>query len=313
MKICWLIPFFSIISFLSIYHPEAYIYLSPWLNVVESIAMGSFFLLLCEFVSESRAERDVFFAAFVVVDKKAPNGNRGGLPWYRKRWFMIFQYPVVSLLIAIVTSITQATGIYCQYKSAPYFARLWLELAENISVTFAVSSIIAFWVALRVHLKRYKTLSKLLVFKSLVFWMWIASIVFWILSDAHVLKPSSKLTYADLNIGLPNMVTCVVMVPLSIFFPFAYPSRPYHISRYAAPEDMTPTYYHGGFLGWRAWVASMNPQETWKAIFFAFSMALTDRQRPVRQNLVLSRGDEYKMGYQNVSMGDSTNNRHDES
>jgi len=86
MKICLLLPFFSIVSILSIVFPEASVYLSPWLNFVESIAMGSFFLLLCEFVSESQVERDVFFAALVVVDKgskRAKNGQRGGLPWYR--------------------------------------------------------------------------------------------------------------------------------------------------------------------------------------------------------------------------------------
>lgn len=83
MKICLLIPLFSIFSFLSILSPKSYVYLSPWLYLVESIAIGAFFLLLCEYISESGAERDVFFAALVVADKKAANGQGGGLPWYR--------------------------------------------------------------------------------------------------------------------------------------------------------------------------------------------------------------------------------------
>lgn len=46
-----------------------------------------------------------------------------------------------------------------------------------------------------------------------------------------------------------------------------------------AADGLTPKSYHGGFLGWRAWVATLNILETWKAILFAFQMALEDRQR----------------------------------
>src|ERR1700753_3903505 len=82
MKICLLLPLYSIISILSLVYAEVDVYLHPWLNVVES-----FFLLLLEYISESRAERDVFFAALVIVDKKAQrkgqSSQKGGLPWYR--------------------------------------------------------------------------------------------------------------------------------------------------------------------------------------------------------------------------------------
>jgi hypothetical protein len=115
------------------------------------------------------------------------------------------------------------------------------------------------------------------------------------------------------------MVTCIIMVPLSVFFPFAYPSRPYYISRCATPtegvaaEVLTPKLYHGGFLGWRAWVASMNPLETWKALLFGFSIALADRQRSPRENLVPSGDDEYAMEYQDVPSGGGICSRYDES
>lgn len=83
MKIACLIPFYSIFSLLSICLPKADISFSPWLDVVQALALGSFFLLMCEFVSESPAERDVFFAALVVRDEKRPSIGGGGLLWYR--------------------------------------------------------------------------------------------------------------------------------------------------------------------------------------------------------------------------------------
>ena len=83
MKVACIIPFYSIISFLSICFPKSDVYISPWLDPVQALALGSFFLLMCEFISESPAQRDVFFAALVVPDKNGASGKGQGLIWYR--------------------------------------------------------------------------------------------------------------------------------------------------------------------------------------------------------------------------------------
>lgn len=46
----------------------------------------------------------------------------------QKRWIFIFQYPIVSLGVAVATDITQAAGIYCESSNKPYFAHLWVWL-----------------------------------------------------------------------------------------------------------------------------------------------------------------------------------------
>ncbi len=79
---------YSVLSFLGIAFPNAYMYLDPWRHFWESIALGSFFLLLCEFVSPSADFRDVFFAALEVPEaRKAREKGRpvevDGLEWYR--------------------------------------------------------------------------------------------------------------------------------------------------------------------------------------------------------------------------------------
>jgi Organic solute transporter Ostalpha len=45
---------------------------------------------------------------------------------------MIFQYPVVATLAAIAADVTQAAGVYCEYVSKPYFARLWVSGDKQI-------------------------------------------------------------------------------------------------------------------------------------------------------------------------------------
>ena len=85
MRVATLIPLYSLFSFLSICFPYARVYLHPWLDVFQSQALVSFFLLMCEFVSPSHDQRDIFFAALTVRDKKSPDGTRGSLEWYRVR------------------------------------------------------------------------------------------------------------------------------------------------------------------------------------------------------------------------------------
>lgn len=83
LKICLLLPFYAVICFLSVVFPIAFVYLSPWLEFVQSISLGAFFLLMCQFVSPSNAQQDVFFATLIIEDKKSPTGQADGLAWFR--------------------------------------------------------------------------------------------------------------------------------------------------------------------------------------------------------------------------------------
>ena len=83
MRICLLIPFYGILSFLQVYFPTANVYIAPWLDFVQAIALASFFLLLCEFVSPSREQRDVFFAAMEVPARRDKTRKVNGLGVFR--------------------------------------------------------------------------------------------------------------------------------------------------------------------------------------------------------------------------------------
>jgi hypothetical protein len=46
------------------------------------------------------------------------------------KWIAIFQMPVVALLVAVATMITQAAGIYCEYSTGAkpfWFAHFWVS------------------------------------------------------------------------------------------------------------------------------------------------------------------------------------------
>ncbi|KAK1840544.1 DUF300 domain-containing protein [Colletotrichum chrysophilum] len=296
LRISLIIPFWSIFSFLSICFPAAQVYLHPWLEFVQSICLGTFFLLLCEFVSPSEQHRDVFFAALTIKDKKSETGTQDGLQWFRRMWFSIFQYPVVSLLIAILTAITQAAGVYCEFASKAHFAKLWLSIIASVSLTIAIMTVIRFYMQLRGHLAHHQPLAKFLAFKLVVSLTFLENIIFWILRDVGALNPTAMLTWADLNIGIPSMLICIEMFPLAIFFHYAYSHRPYiigggHARRPVAGdlEAYEPQSYSGGPGGLWALVEMWNPMEIVEAIKFGLHMKAEERkQRNARKGFPMT-------------------------
>ncbi|KAM0430011.1 hypothetical protein ACHAPT_006017 [Fusarium lateritium] len=266
MRIGTLITMYSLICFLSVCFPRAEVYIHPWLDLVEGFALGSFFLLLCDYVSPHHEQREVFFATEKI----------GGVKWFRTRWLLIFQMPVVALVIAIATDITAAVGVYCEWDRKVKSVKFALHFISTISLVASVLSILQFYRFLKRHLAHHQPLMKLLAFKIIVFLTFVQGILFWILTDTGALTETSTLTYADLHIGIPNMIICIEMVPLSLLFMWAYPWRVYLDSdSVESTEDLehpgrSMKSYQGGPFGIHAWLAMINPSDILRAILFAF-------------------------------------------
>lgn len=97
-----------------------------------------------------------------------------------------------------------------------------------------------------------------------------------VLRSLNALKPTSIMTYADVTIGLPNMIICIQLVPFAFLFHYAYGTKPYRVLRSAdltisqqhqpVDDDESGSFsnqrrYQGGPLGLYAWVAFFNPFE----------------------------------------------------
>lgn len=135
---------------------------------------------------------------------------------------------------------------------------------------------------LKTHLKHHKPLSKLVAFKLVVLLGFVQNILFSILLSTGALKPSETLTFADVRVGIPVMCTCIEMVPISLFFHYAYSYRPYcldgkhrpiPVSESAVAPPTPISSYQGGLLGYRALLLALNPREVFEAFLFAFKMA----------------------------------------
>lgn len=85
MRICLLLPLYSIFSFLSICFPNAYVYLEGWTEFFQGMALYTFLVLICDFLAPDDRRRVYFFMS-MRIPKKGGGGQTGdGLAWLHVR------------------------------------------------------------------------------------------------------------------------------------------------------------------------------------------------------------------------------------
>lgn len=118
----------------------------------------------------------------------------------------------------------------------------------------------------------------------------ITQILFLILTGTKVLRYPASMTYIDTLMGLPTMLICLQMVPLSFLVLHAYRTKPYEIPNsvrglrpqaYQALESDgneetllsgIPKHYQGGPWGLRAWTIYLNPLVLFQDVHSAYLM-----------------------------------------
>ena len=84
-------------------------------------------------------------------------------------------------------------------------------------------------------------------------------------------------------VGLPSMLICIEIVPISIFFLIAYSWKPYTLGRVSRVVDKygSPVQgerYQGGFLGIKAIFSALNPMDLLSGITTAFGFFAAARR-----------------------------------
>ncbi|KNG86318.1 hypothetical protein ANOM_005219 [Aspergillus nomiae NRRL 13137] len=279
MRICNLIPSYQVLSFISICFPNSYIYLQGFTEVLQGVALYAFLMLLCDFMAPDDKSKVEFFSSLETKRQWQPKKKRNGLAFLSLTWYSVLQYPVITWIAAVSQVVTQSLHVYCLDSTAPHFARVWLQVITSLSTSIAINAILQFYMNMKGYMTEHRPLLKLMAFKLTVGLVLLEKILFLILTGTKVLKPTASMTYIDVMMGLPTMVICAQMVPLSFLVLYAYRTKPYEIStsvRALQPQEYQAIEsdghaetllsgprkrYHGGPWGLYAWTVYLNPLE----------------------------------------------------
>jgi hypothetical protein len=182
---------------------------------------------------------------------------------------------------------SQLFGRYCESSLSPAFAHIWVLCFEAASVTVAMYCLIQFYLQLKNDLAEHRPFLKVLCIKLVIFFsFWqnvcvhnpsystkpnsrlisILQLVISFLSSSSapgggVLKPSEKIAYPDIKVGIPSVLLAVEMSVFAIIHIFAFSAKPYDIRHNPDPTAA----YSGGFMGWKAILDAFNLWDIVKA------------------------------------------------
>ncbi|EMC98837.1 hypothetical protein BAUCODRAFT_55598, partial [Baudoinia panamericana UAMH 10762] len=290
IRILLMIPIYAVVSALSYLFYRKAVYFEVLRDCYEAFAIASFFTLLCHYIAPDLHQQKEYFRDLKPTNwfwgvfglQKCTGGEnkgpfrkpRSGLTWFNIIWVGVFQYCFVRVFFTIVSVITQEFGLYCEASLSPAFAHVWTVAFEALSVTIAMFCLIQFYIQLHHDLAEHKPFLKILCIKLVIFFsFWqSASIVISLLSSSDgPLKPTDKVSYQDIKVGIPSVMLCIEMAGFAVLHLFAFPWKEYSTKR-KDPLELTGAgfsgeipRYKGGPLGIKAMGDAFNPWDIIKA------------------------------------------------
>jgi hypothetical protein len=126
--------------------------------------------------------------------------------------------------------------------SGPFSSDLRRDLSiirtvEAVQVLIAVIAVICYVRMHRSSLQGYGPVKKLFTFKVIVIIEAVQSTVFTYCSAHFVWRPTPRVSYRDLQVGLPNMLVCLEMLVAAIFFLWSFSAALYQQHARRFPDE----------------------------------------------------------------------------
>lgn len=266
IRIIWTPLIFAVFNFFSLWFYTTAAYLEPIAQIYEVFALVAIFLLFLSFVCPHTAQRDDFFAN---LEPRWPNGKvkheRGSLRFYFCIWILVFQLLPSRIVLSIAYWIVHTT--LCPLDPELLKASIVIEVVESLFTTLTLVSIIVLYRRLKTELRGHGALSKLVMFKLIVFIQIIQGPIFSGLLGGKVLKASEHISYEDWSVGIPAFCTCCEMFIFSIIFLFPFTAKPYI---YRVPDHENIGYRRNASMSFGS--ALLDALSPWDVISGACSM-----------------------------------------
>ncbi|KAI8157577.1 hypothetical protein K4K49_005274 [Colletotrichum sp. SAR 10_70] len=252
IRICLLVPIYTLSSFLSIVFCKHHVYLAGIYLLYEACALVAFYALCCAYLDTDHHrlatswDKDGLkkwfftrpFAACVPALKRSyydhPAANAG---WRRfnRLWICIYQYPFMKLLVTIATYVTESMGVLCSEEGGTKYADFWLHTVVSVAILItAMHCLMQFYYQSQELLEPHRPVLKFLAIKIVVFLSLMQGTdrTKFVLDaivgrDDQPLGPTDAISYPSLAIGVPNLLLCLEMFGIGIMHLYAYPWAPY--------------------------------------------------------------------------------------
>lgn len=143
IRIAFLPPLYSIMSFFTIYSYPDSLYLKPAQDLYEPVALASLFFLYTEFAAPDPATRETYFAE---LENRRKIGGRfskkyEAVPGGSLRWFQVRIEQMLLIIFELLTFAFRANGLLSTFILSPLWAlKLWKKSLRRLVGTVQVLS-----------------------------------------------------------------------------------------------------------------------------------------------------------------------------
>ncbi|PSN72265.1 hypothetical protein BS50DRAFT_569796 [Corynespora cassiicola Philippines] len=224
LRVLLLVPWVSLFSFLIVWQEEAGEYLIESLDFGCAIALSAFLLLLCDYILSHPDGFDELFGQGAWTRGQFAGDSP---QWFKRVWYLVLQFIPTSLIIWVATCITLAAGVYCKTSNSTHFAHIWITVFKFLVTGVAIAAVLRFYGRLKPQLKEHNVFLKLMSFKGIIGLNALQIFIINLLVTHETIKPTSHLSYRDLQTALPSLLLACEMPIFAILLFFAFPVAPY--------------------------------------------------------------------------------------
>lgn len=228
VRIIFMIPVYSIASFLSLMSPANAIYYTTVRDCYEAWVIYNFLSLCLAYVGGPGAV-EVKMAGYTLMPSwragtccLPPMPVNGQFVRIVKQGAL--QFVLLKPVLAILTVVLYATGHYEEGDWSPSNSYLYLTIVYNVTYTVALYALLLFYMGTHELLRPFRPLLKFVLVKSVVFMTYWQGLLISILQGAGVVDSPEE------GSNIQNWLLCVEMLPAAVFMLFAFPHTEYKVA-----------------------------------------------------------------------------------
>lgn len=233
IRIIFIVPIYSIDSFLGLLYPPSAIYWNIIRNCYESFVLYSFLRYLLNFLEHDYAPLDDTLNARPPFSPPVPccclPSCPKGRPFIKRCMVGVLQYTIIKVILTLLALITQLAGVYQEgdFKLTNPF--LYFTIIDTLSQLVAIVHLIYFFKGMYDLLKPLKPIGKFASIKAIVFLLFWQAVAIGVLKATGVLKQGVWQSYDVENVaqGLQNFIVCIEMLLFAIAHLFIFSHRPF--------------------------------------------------------------------------------------
>ncbi|KAG8896445.1 hypothetical protein FRC01_011813, partial [Tulasnella sp. 417] len=228
IRIMIMVPLYAVSSLIALFSLEAAFVIDAVRDIYEAFVIYCFFHLLVAYLGGERSLLITLYGRppkphlfpVNIVKREFDGSDPFTFLWIRRG---IFQYVYVKPVLAAVTLILKAGGVYNEGNLTASSGYLWVSVVYNVSICVALYCLAIFWVCINDDIKPFRPVPKFLCVKGILFFSFWQAIGVSILVGAGLITHVGPYKDAEhISLAITDALVCIEMPFFAIAHTFAF-------------------------------------------------------------------------------------------